>query len=282
MRIFYNTNGFAHHRLRDALAVLEAAGYDGVSLTLDVLHADLEDPGLHLDFAVELLRDSPLAIAIETGGRYVLDPLRKHRPNLLDEGAPGDLRLDFYKRAVDFAVQVDSPLVSLWSGALPDGEDLNHARERLVERTTRLLQHARSSGVRIAMEPEPGMLVETLGDFDQLVAGDCMSDLALTCDLGHLYCSESPPYPDLLLSRADRLVNVHVDDIAGGRHEHLELGAGDIDFLPLLSALDEVGYDGPLSVELSRSSHRAVEAAQNSIVFLKNVLSAIPSPSSPR
>ena len=40
LRLAYNTNGLAHHRLEDALDLLAAAGYDGVGLTLDANHLD--------------------------------------------------------------------------------------------------------------------------------------------------------------------------------------------------------------------------------------------------
>src|SRR3954463_15373700 len=82
----YNTNGFAHHRLEDALAVLAGLGYEGVALTLDHHALNPFDPHLfdQLHRVRDLLRAYRLRAVIETGARFLLDARRKHQPTLLD------------------------------------------------------------------------------------------------------------------------------------------------------------------------------------------------------
>src|SRR5581483_7744462 len=88
MRVGYNTNGFAHHRLEDALRILAQLGYQSVALTLDYHALNPYDPGMPSQAAAvrDLLRGLGLRVALETGARFLLDPWHKPQPTLLSEG----------------------------------------------------------------------------------------------------------------------------------------------------------------------------------------------------
>jgi L-ribulose-5-phosphate 3-epimerase len=124
--------------------------------------------------------------------------------------------------------------------------------------------------VTLGFEPEPGMLVDDLAGYFRL--RDALGDpdtFGLTLDIGHCRCNEPLPVPDCVRLAGPRLVNVQIDDMRLGTHEHLELGQGEIDFPPVLAALDEVGYRGLVAVELPRHSHAAPDVARRSIDFLR-------------
>jgi sugar phosphate isomerase/epimerase len=67
---------------------------------------------------------------------------------------------------------------------------------------------------------------------------------------------------------APYLVNVQIDDMCRGVHEHLPFGAGEIDFPPVIRALAQGGYTGLVAVELPRHSHAAPTVASESLAFL--------------
>ena len=75
--------------------------------------------------------------------------------------------------------------------------------------------------------------------------------------------------PDCVAAVADHLVNVQIDDMRRGVHEHLEFGTGEIDFPPVLAALEKAGYRGLVAVELPRHSHAAPTVAAESLRFLR-------------
>jgi sugar phosphate isomerase/epimerase len=102
--------------------------------------------------------------------------------------------------------------------------------------------------------------------------GSTAEALGLTLDVGHLLCTGDTPVPEAIAALGPYLVNVHLDDIRAGVHEHLMFGQGDLDLEGTLSALLEVGYDGVASVELSRDSHRGASAAQEAIVRVSKAL----------
>lgn len=271
MRIGYNTNGLAHHSLTAAIELLAGIGYRSVAITID--HAVLNPYGKHFELEVHeaqtLLNDHGMTSVIETGARYLLDPQHKHEPTFLAENASDrSRRIDFLRHAIDIAFSLESDCVSLWSGRSPAGMDVHDAMQRLAEGLHVVLEHAALEGMAIAFEPEPGMLINTMASYEKLLALVDSPLFKLTLDIGHLHCLGETPIADVIHPWHERLVNVHIEDMRVGVHEHLMFGEGEIDIPPVIAALCDVGYDGPLNVELSRHSHLGPTAAKQAFEFL--------------
>ena len=122
--------------------------------------------------------------------------------------------------------------------------------------------------MRLAFEPEPGMMIERLDDFDRLAAEIDDPRFGLTLDLGHVYCLDDGDPAERIRSYAQPLFNVHIEDMRAGVHEHLMFGEGEMRFEPIVAALRTAGYAGTVNVELSRHSHDAVRAAQAAFAYL--------------
>ena len=71
----------------------------------------------------------------------------------------------FCKRAIDLAVDLDAPVVSLWSGALAEPEPEELAFDRLTQALEPVLHHAEDRIIQIGFEPEPGMFIDTMARF---------------------------------------------------------------------------------------------------------------------
>jgi sugar phosphate isomerase/epimerase len=277
-RFGYGTNGFANHRLGDALAVLADLGYDGVALTLDHPHLDPYAPDSAQQTAklAARLDELGLAVVVETGARYLLDPWRKHSPTLLS-GEGRERRVDLLLRAVRIGADLGAQAVSFWSGVAPDGQPAAVSWDRLVAGCATVVAAADRAGVPLGLEPEPGMFVADLDGYDALLDRlDRPAGLGLTLDIGHCRAIEPEPVPACVRRAGPRLVNVQIDDARRGVHEHLEFGAGEIDFPPVLAALAEAGYRGLVAVELPRHSHAAPAVARRSLEFLRGAAAAVP------
>jgi L-ribulose-5-phosphate 3-epimerase len=273
MRLGYNTNGFAHHRLEDAFAILAEIGYQSVAVTLE---RDLLDPPDRRGVAHAVARLKPLvdrsglAVTIETGSRFILDPCRKHQPTLISGAEEGrQRRIEFLKAAVDVATKVGAESVSLWSGTGDADADDAELHQRLTGGLHELLDHASEKGVRLAFEPEPAMYIDTMAKFARLHAELSHPLFGLTLDVGHIHCLGDGSAADYIRQWCDCLRNVHIEDMRRGIHEHLIFGEGEMAFAPIFAALREIGYVGPIHVELSRHSYDAVNAARMAFEYLR-------------
>jgi sugar phosphate isomerase/epimerase len=281
MRLGYNTNGLAHHRLIDAIGLLADAGYSSVAITLDAGALDPYEEPSDLARQVERVRVAldrrGLARVVETGARYLLNPRLKHDPTLMDsDPARREVRIDFLRRAIDLASALGAEAVSFWSGKAPSPVGEDQGLERLVESLRPILRHAEAARMPLAFEPEPGMFIDTLDRFARLDEHIRHPLFDLTVDVGHVHCSAEGDIAGCLEAWGPRIRNIHIEDMVVGVHEHLMFGEGTIDFPPIARALRAIGYPGGVHVELSRHSHMAVEAVRASAAFLRPLLAAGP------
>lgn len=271
MLLGYNTNGLAHHSLPAAIELIAEIGYRSVAITLDnhVLNPYGEHFECELNTTAELLARHNLRSVIETGARYLLNPRVKHEPTLVAAAEEDRLRrVDFLCRAIDAAKALGSDCVSLWAGVVHHAAGREAALAHLFSGLRRVIDHAERQDVTIGFEPEPGMLIDTMASFIELLDRVDSQRLQLTLDVGHLHCLGETPIAGVIRRWGDRLVNIHIEDMRAGVHDHLMFGEGEMDFPPIIAALDEVGYDGGVHVELSRHSHDGPRAAKQAFEFL--------------
>ncbi len=277
MLLGYNTNGLADHTLPAAIELVADLGYKSIAITVD--HHALNPYGDRLREELHNLRsllgERGLMAVIETGARYLLDVRHKHQPTLVSAGRDQQqVRIDFLCRAVDLAAELDAACVSFWSGAALDEVGESELVARLTQALKPVIEHAAERRVTLAFEPEPGHLVDTMAKYECLLnemSRDEAEQLRLTIDIGHLHCQGEVPIDAQLHKWAERLENVHIEDMRHGVHEHLPFGEGEIAFGPVLGALDEIGFAGPVTVELPRHSHVGPAMAGQSIRFLRSV-----------
>ncbi len=273
LRFSYNTNGAANHRLDDAVRLIADSGYDGVAVTLDHHHCDPFAPDWQREAERigRMLDDLKLGAVVETGARFLLDPREKHEPTLLHPSPEGRARrVAFLERAIDIAAIWRAEAVSFWAGVPQSGLAREQVMAWLDEGLEQVLAYAERANVVAAFEPEPGMLIETCGEFEDLNARH--PSLRLALDTGHCIVSQDIDPAEAVRRYRDHLGTVAIEDMARGVHVHLPFGEGDMDVPGVLRTLEEIGFERLVCVELSRESPRAHLAIPESIAFLRQAL----------
>lgn len=262
MLLGYHTNSLQNHRLEEGLQLLSEYGYRAVAITPDTCHLD---PAQTDDDVLDQLRSRLVELRLhpvmETGARYLLDPAVKHEPTLMTADAAGvERRVAFYRRVAEMGQRLGAEVVSFWAGV--DRTSRDDTWSRLVQGVAAACAAIREHGLRPSFEPEPGMAVETLGQYERL--RDELGDEApaLTLDVGHLYAAWEGDPADVIARAAPHLAQVHLEDHRRGVHEHLLPGEGEVDFSGILAALRQAAYAGPVCWEMSRHSHCAPDAVR--------------------
>ncbi len=174
-------------------------------------------------------------------------------------------RLDDNRRALDEAALLGADAFVIVAGSLvPGSRDLAGARGQVAEATACLLDHARASDVRLALEPLHPMyaadrsclntLAQALDLAETLEPEAASPRLGVAVDAYHVWWDPDLP-PSLARAGASgRLFAFHVCDWLVPTRDFLTdrgmMGDGVIDLAALRRMTEEAGYDGLVEVEI--------------------------------
>ena len=258
------------------LRAISELGYECVAITLDhyALNPFRENIHREINEISEILQQHSLDCVIETGARFLLNPRMKHEPTLISPSQEKrDIRIDFLKKSIDIAKALGGEAVSFWSGIKHKDVDQHMAWEWLVAGCKEVTEYASRHSVPLAFEPEPGMLVENLTQYEALSEIINDSSFGLTLDTGHAFITEKETPEDCIRKYINEIKTIHLEDMKKDDHQHLFFGEGGMDFNKIIKTLTETNYPGSVNIELSRHSHNAVETARQSIAFIENIYS---------
>ncbi|MFW6335007.1 MAG: sugar phosphate isomerase/epimerase family protein, partial [Desulfosalsimonas sp.] len=179
------------------------------------------------------------------------------------------MRIEHTKQCIRLASALGARNVSV-----PPGGPLNGAsREESMMLFHRGIEEvaplAEELGIRILVEPEPGLMIESSSEFLDFINKAGSSAVGVNFDIGHFFCAGENPAAafETLFEWAG---HVHIEDIGRSRiHQHIVPGDGAIDFAEVFAVMKKLGYRGDISLELYPYVNAPEAAGQKSLEYLR-------------
>ena len=256
MKLAFSTNAYLKFSFAEAVRKLAAIGYTGVEIMADVPHAW---PAYLLPEQKQAIRDALAKndLAISNINAFMMHAISDHRqlywhPSWI-EADPHyrQVRILHTKRALTLARELGAKCITTEPGGpVEPGDSWQAALELFVEMIKPVAEHAEKEGVLLLVEPEPGLLIETADQFEEFMGRMDSPAVGLNFDIGHHFCVGDDPAPTIE-RLAKYIRHIHLEDIAATRvHHHLIPGEGVIDFKAALKAIQKIGYEGWITIEL--------------------------------
>lgn len=251
----FASNAFKKNTLEEAIEAIARVGYRGVELMADVPHAYPQNmpPERSARIKQQLASHGMTVSNINAFTLFACGDTY-HPTWIEDDAAARQTRIDHTLRAIELARTFGARTISLQPGGPLIGTTISRdlAGERFAEGLSAVLPAANKAGIILAIEPEPGLFIETSAEYLEFKQRYFPFDanIRMNCDIGHLFCVGDDPAA-VIRDHSAHVAHVHLEDIGENRvHQHLTPGKGAIDFPSIFQALTDVDYKGRVTVEL--------------------------------
>lgn len=259
--------GFEGWPLEKIAQTVAEMGYEGVELA----------PFTLCDLVTDLTAEDRREIrqVVEGAGLQVAGvhwllaqtPFRLNVPDADERRAAAD----YLVALVDFCADVGGDTLVFGSPAQRDPQDgfsVGTAWAETVQVMRRVGKRAHERGVSFCIEPLGTPFVTWVDDAVKMVEEVNQPGFAMMVDCKAMAQDERWSPADQIREMAGHYRHVHVND-----PNRLGPGMGDLDFKPIMSALDEVAFSGWVSVEAFEFSQGAEFVARESLKNLKEASS---------
>ena len=278
MKLAFSTNAYLRFPFAEAVTRLAKIGYGGVEIMADVPHAW---PAYLLPGQKQAIRSAlkENRLAISNINAFMMhavdDPRQKYwHPSWIEPDLHyRRIRVEHTKKALTLAKELGARCVTTEPGGpLAPGQTFSDGLEIFARELAPILDHAEREGVMLLIEPEPGLLLETVDQYLELRKLLRSPAMGLNFDIGHSYCVSEDP-AEAIKKAASHIKHFHLEDIAASRiHHHLVPGDGAIDFGPVIQSIRNIGYDDWITVELYPYADNPDEAATTAFERVSKLL----------
>jgi fructoselysine 3-epimerase len=272
MKFSFNTKIMRFHPLAEAVDLIAKAGFQAVELMADRPHAFPRDLNAERISALNhCLAERKLQVS-NLNSATVVSLEEPHNPSWVDEDWQiREQRLRYTLDCLRLAAAIGVPQVSTQgAGPIPSGSTYRESFRLFVAILHRVLPLARKLGVRLLIEPTPGMLIENSDHLLDLMAELDFSDfLQVSFDNVHFHLAGENP-----LSAWERLKD-HVslvrlsDTTDQSPHTHLVLGEGILDLPAFLTAVQRSGFEGYVTIQPEGNEQRADMVVLGAAAYLQ-------------
>jgi fructoselysine 3-epimerase len=250
MKLSFNTWAYSSfpvwvpsYPLEETIKRIAGIGYDGIEIGAAAPHAYPSHLGKERRRTIKSILDdngivvSSMLPAPGGGpGFNVASPLVEERREAIDQ----------YKQVIELCSDLGGPTVMFIAGWQIFGTSRVQAWDWSREALSEIAKTAADFGVALVVEPTPtdSNLVESCDDAIELMEQVGAKHVGLMFDTQHVYYRNEVP-TDYVYRMGKNLRHLHLSEL--GR---LPPGSGPGDFVGLVSALREIGYEGYLAMEI--------------------------------
>jgi sugar phosphate isomerase/epimerase len=272
MKLGFSSNAFKRFSLEQCIPLISQIGYSGIEILCDVPHAY---PPKDLDVNKIRALLSKHNLEISNLNSFTLYAIKDtYHPSWVEDTSDlRHMRFEHTKNCIELASKLGCRIVSTEGGGpLPKKSYHSVLRSRFEKEMNTLSQFAEDQGIKVLVEPEPGLLLENSQDFLFFIKSIESEYIRLNFDIAHFYCAREDP-AEVVHRLSDFIEHFHISDIATSRiHNHLIPGEGSIDFKSVFRAIVEFGYKGFVTVELYPYQNNPVFAGAKAFEFLRRLI----------